>query len=186
MLNVVKRLDLGLYSNAYLVFKNDNMNYFKSIILSLGWVFFAVFLISGYVMNTFKSGNHSLFTPITWDEHLNVFDGALSCSLTSEALMDRIALLREEIFPKLKKKEELAEGFIYYFEDEGDLAVKILEFIGKEKQCCPFFKFDVSVLPFKKGIALKISGSKGVKEFLLSKELDLSSEQKIETTTLRE
>ena len=71
----------------------------------------------------------------------------------------------------MTKKTELEEGYIYYFEDEGDLAIKILEFIGKEKQCCPFFKFDFSVLPFKKGLALQISGSEGVKEFLSSKEL---------------
>lgn len=150
------------------------MKKLKTIILSLGWVFLILFLGSGYVMNQFKSGTEkSTFTPITWSEHLSVFEGALSCSLTSTELQDRIALLRTEIFPNLIKKEELAEGFIYYFEDEGDIAVKILEFIGKEKQCCPFFKFDVSVLPFEKGIALQISGSEGVKDFLLSKELEM-------------
>lgn len=150
------------------------MEKFKLAFLGLGWVLFAVFLGSGYVMNQFKTNTeNSAFTPITWGEHLSVFEGALSCSLTSTALQDRITLLREEIFPNLTRKEELTDGFIYYFEDEGDLAIKILEFIGKEKQCCPFFKFDISVLPFKKGIALQISGSQGVKDFLLSKELEM-------------
>lgn len=139
--------------------------------LSLGWVFLALFLGSGYVMNKFKSGQKTAFSPITWTEHLSIFEGALSCSLTSAELQDRIALLRTEIFPKLTKKVELEEGYIYYFADEGDLAIKILEFIGKEKQCCPFFKFDFSILPFEKGLALQISGSAGVKEFLSSKEL---------------
>lgn len=150
------------------------MKNLKLVILSLGWVLLAVFLGSGYVMNKFKSGTEkSAFTPITWNEHLSVFDGALSCSLTSAELQDRIAMLKDEIFPNMTKKEELEEGYIYYFEDEGDLAVKILEFIGKEKQCCPFFKFDFSVLPFKKGLALKISGSEGVKDFLSVEELKL-------------
>ena len=144
------------------------------VILGLGWVLLALFLGSGYVMNHFKSGTEkSAFTPISWGEHLIVFEGALSCSLTSAELQDRIALLKTEIFPNLTRKEELADGFIYYFEDEGDIAIKILEFIGKEKECCPFFKFDVSVLPFEKGIALQISGSEGVKDFLLSKELEM-------------
>lgn len=148
------------------------MKKLKLLFLGLGWVLLALFLGSGYVMNKFKSGTEqSNFTPITWEEHLSVFEGALSCSLTSAELQDRIALLRTEIFPKLKRKVELEEGYIYYFDDEGDLAVKILEFIGKEKQCCPFFKFDFSVLPFKKGLAFQISGSEGVKEFLSSKEL---------------
>ncbi len=154
--------------------KNFIMKNLKLVILSLGWVLLVIFLGSGYVMNKFKSGTEqSNFTPITWGEHVAVFDGALSCSLTSAELQDRLAMLRTEIFPKLTKKVELEEGYIYYFEDEEDLAVKILEFIGKEKQCCPFFKFDFSVLPFKKGLALQISGSEGVKEFLSSKELAL-------------
>lgn len=148
------------------------MKNLKTIILGLGWVLLAIFLGSGYVMNKFKSGTETTaFTPITWNEHISLFEGALSCSLTSDELQDRIALLRTEIFPNLTKKVELEEGFIYYFEDEGDLAIKILEFIGKEKQCCPFFKFDFSILPFNKGLALQISGSEGVKEFLSSKEL---------------
>ncbi len=147
------------------------MKNFKLFILGSGWVFLALFLGSGYVMNKFKSGQKTAFSPITWEEHLSVFEGALSCSLTSAELQDRIALLRTEIFPNLTKKVELEEGYIYYFADEGDLAIKILEFIGKEKQCCPFFKFDFSILPFENGLALQISGSTGVKEFLSSKEL---------------
>ena len=138
----------------------------KIIILGLGWILLTVFLGSGYIMNKFKSGEQTAFTPITWAEHLSVFEGALSCSLTSAELQDRIAQLKEEIFPNVTQKVELEEGYIYYFEDKGDLAIKILEFMGKEKQCCPFFKFDFSILPFNKGLALKISGSEGVKAFL--------------------
>jgi len=160
------------------------MKNLKLVILSLGWVLLVVFLVSGYVMNKFKSGTEaSAFTPVTWDEHLSVFEGALSCSLTSAELQDRIAMLRDEIFPNVTRKEELEEGYIYYFEDEGDLAIKILEFIGKEKQCCPFFKFDFSILPFKKGLALKISGSEGVKEFLSDKELSMDDSENIKKAT---
>ena len=144
----------------------------KTLFLALGWVLFILFLGSTYIMNLFKSGQDtSIFTPITWEEHLSVYEGALSCSLTSDELQDRIAMLRTEIFPKLIRKKELKEGYIYYFDDEEDLAIKILEFIGKEKECCPFFKFDFSVLPFKQGLALQISGSEGVKDFLAANDL---------------
>ena len=118
-------------------------------------------------MNTFKSGEKQFaFTPISWNEHVSVFEGAISCSLTDAALQDRIAFLKKDIFSKIKKKVEMEEGFIYYFEDEGDIAKNILDFIDMEKQCCPFFKFDFSILPFKKGLALQISGSKEAKEFI--------------------
>jgi len=148
------------------------MNILKNLLLGMGWVLLAAFLLSSYVMNTYKSGtSQHAIAPITWEEHLLVFDGALSCSLTTDELQDRIALLRAEIFPNLKRKVALEKGYIYYFEDKGDMADKILEFVSKEKQCCPFFKFDFSILPFKKGLALQISGSKGVKDFLDDQEL---------------
>ena len=150
------------------------MKNLKTVILGFGWVLFALSLASSYVFNTFQSGaKKTAFAPITWAEHQLVLEGALSCSLTTDELQDRIAFLRTEIFPNLKRKEETAEGYIYYFEDEGTLATHILEFIGKEKQCCPFFKFDFSVLPFNKGLALQISGSEGVKEFLKKNELQM-------------
>ena len=45
------------------------MKNLKLVILSLGWVLLVVFLVSGYVMNKFKSGTEaSAFTPVTWDE----------------------------------------------------------------------------------------------------------------------
>ena len=142
---------------------------FVIFLLSLGWILLFLFLGSAFVMNKFKTGSdHFAFTPIPFEEHLSVFEGAISCSLTSGELQDRIAYLKKDIFPRITKKTELEEGFIYYFDDKEDLAEKILEFIGKEKQCCPFFKFDLSVLPFKKGVALQISGSKGAKEFLIA------------------
>jgi len=136
-------------------------------VLALGWVLLFLFLGSAYFFNSFtKDTNKSSWSPISWEEHLLVFDGALTCSLTSDELLERKQELREKIFPQLVKKESLNNGYIYYFEDNQELAEDILEFIGKEKQCCPFFKFDFSVLPFKKGLALQISGSPAVKDFL--------------------
>ena len=136
-------------------------------VLALGWVFLFLFLGSAYFFNSFTSDtNKNVWSPIAWEEHLLVFDGALTCSLTSEELLERKQELKESIFPQLVKKVALDNGYIYYFEDDQQLAEDILEFIGKEKQCCPFFKFDFSVLPFNKGLALQISGSPAVKDFL--------------------
>jgi len=143
-------------------------------LLALGWILLFIFLGSTYVFNTFTNQtDQSSWSPIAWEQHLLVFDGALSCSLTSDELLVRKKELKETIFPKMIKKEALENGYIYYFEDEQQLAEDILEFIGKEKQCCPFFKFDFSVLPFKKGLALQISGSPGVKDFLKDMEQTL-------------
>ncbi len=138
-----------------------------------GWILFLLLLASSFIFNSFNGDeSKNRFSPIAWKDHKMVFDGALTCSLTSAELMDRKQQLKAEIFPNLINKTELETGFIYYFEDEGELAEKIMEFIGKEKQCCPFFKFDFSILPFKDGLALQISGSKAIKDFLVDMESD--------------
>ena len=142
-------------------------NKMRNVIFGLGWILLILFLISGYVFNKFSSDSKSAFAPIAWENHVTVFQGVISCSLTDGELIDRKLELETKIFSKLKKKVELEDGFIYYFDDEERLAETITEFMLKEKKCCPFFKFDISILPFEKGIAFQISGSKGVKDLLV-------------------
>lgn len=148
-------------------------NKIRNVIFGLGWFLLFLFLISGSVFNTFSGESKSVFTPIAWEDHAAIFEGILSCSLTDEELIDRKLELKTKIFSKLKKKIELENGFIYYFDDEEGLAATITEFMLKEKDCCPFFKFDISILPFEKGIAFQISGSKGVKDMLLDFEKEV-------------
>jgi hypothetical protein len=101
-------------------------------------------------------------------------EGAISFSITTDALQERRIELKNKIFSQLLKKEELPQRFIFYFNDTEGMAENLTELMLKEKACCPFFKFDLSILPFNKGIALKISGSKAVKEMLVSFELENS------------
>ena len=145
------------------------------LLLALGWVLLVAFLISGHYFNTI-SGNKeaSFFTPIAFKDHLQVFKGAAQCSLTSEELMERKAYLSNEIFPKVINREKQTNGFVYYFKDDSTLLGQVFEFIQKEKACCPFFKFDVSILPFEKGFAMQISGSTEAVALLEEIEKDLS------------
>jgi hypothetical protein len=101
-------------------------------------------------------------------------EGVISCSLTSEGFQERRIELKNKIFSQLLKKEELPQGFTFYFNDTEGMAENLTELMLNEKACCPFFKFDLSILLFNKGIALKISGSKAVKEMLVSFELENS------------
>ena len=97
---------------------------------------------------------------------MQVFKGALQCNLTNEKLLERKKILKEKIFSKVSKKEKKLNGFVYYFENEEILLNDALEFIQKEKACCPFFKFDISILPFDYGFAIQISGPDEVLEML--------------------
>ena len=139
----------------------------KIFISALGWILLFISLASGYLYNQFHDEKDRFaFTPISWNNHIQVFDGTLSCLLLPEEKQARIEYLHEEIFEKVIRKKSLSDGYVFFFDDNEVVMNDLTEFIKIEKLCCPFFKFDLSVLPFGQGIALKISGSELVKEFI--------------------
>lgn len=129
-------------------------------LLSLGWIFLVLFLISGYFFNTLSDGPREFkLSPITWENHMHVFNGAIQCSFIGDDLMERKKVLKKELFSEVQKREETTEGIIYYFKDDAHLLESVMEHVQIEKRCCPFFQFDISILPFNQGFALKISSS---------------------------
>jgi len=132
----------------------------------------ALFLSSGYYFNKLSSDSAAFkFSPVTWDDHMQMFNGAIQCNLIEDDLLERKKLLKETIFSKVLKKEESLNGYIYYFNDDPNLLESVLEHIQIEKACCPFFKFDISILPFNNGFALQISGSEDAIEMIKDFEL---------------
>ena len=141
----------------------------KSLLLtafySLGWILFLVLIASSYLIEKYSSTKHK-FVPIQWKQQQSVFDGIIACTLSNGELQKRVDKLKVEVFSNRINLEETSNGYIYYFEDKDSMTNKLMELIIFEKGCCPFFKFDLSILPFNKGLALQISGNTDVKEFL--------------------
>ncbi|MBX2873995.1 MAG: hypothetical protein KTR30_17900 [Saprospiraceae bacterium] len=130
------------------------------VLLGMGWVLLGLFLLSGtYYKKLTGASDAPFLSPIAWEDHLQVFKGAVSCSLSSEELQERKADLRKLVMSKVDRKEVQANAYVFYFKDDPELLKHLMEFVQKEKACCPFFKFDLSILPFEKGMALQISGS---------------------------
>jgi len=128
-------------------------------ILGFGWLFFGVFLSSRYLYNRFSiDTTNSNFQPIVWKEHIDLFKGVLQCSLTSKDEFEHKKILKEKVFSKASYKESKKNGFTYFFNYDAILLKDVLEFVLKEKECCSFFKFDISILPYDHGMALQISG----------------------------
>lgn len=137
------------------------------LFLSLGWIFLAIFLLSGYYYNKLSlNDNVYKFHPITWENHLQMFDGAVQCKLVGDDLLERKKVLKEQIFSNVSKKQAVHNGYIYYFHDSDLLLKDALEFVAYERECCPFFKFDISILPFGQGFAIQLSGSEAAFEML--------------------
>ena len=139
----------------------------KYAFFGLGWLLLVLLLVSSYFIKRFDMGNSAAdYSSISWERQVDFFKGAIQCSLTDSDLLERKELIRADLLSRLDRKEELSNGFVFYFKDEPGLLDLVMEFIEKEKACCPFFKFDLSVLPFDQGIALGLSGAPGAVELI--------------------
>lgn len=91
----------------------------------------------------------------------------IACRL--DALNEREHGRRETLVRELIAKarvEERANG--YHLEWSGDPKVygKLVEFIGYERRCCPFFEFEVRVSGPSAPVTLLLHGTAEVKAFL--------------------
>lgn len=96
----------------------------------------------------------------------NLTNGALACLLTDAELAERKKALQKEIFVKVKKVEEVDDGYLFHLDNIENLLPNLFHFILLEKECCPFFQQDVTIRSNNAGIIWKVSGKDGVKEML--------------------
>lgn len=59
---------------------------------------------------------------------------------------------------------ESGEGFSFHL--PADLYDAVMQFVARERLCCPFLKFVVVVPPDRASMELRISGPAGAKEFI--------------------
>lgn len=73
-------------------------------------------------------------------------------------------LLRKLFGERLRERRELPNGYEFHFdsEDIGDL----MHFVSKERLCCPFPAFDLSLAPNEGAVSLKMTGPPGTRAFL--------------------
>jgi|SRR5215469_666741 len=92
-----------------------------------------------------------------------VEDLPLACSLSPDQLRDR-SLENAALFARAQAVEELADGYRYTF-SAGD-APELLAFILAERDCCPFFTFELALPTPHRAVHLAVRGQDGVKEIL--------------------
>jgi hypothetical protein len=95
----------------------------------------------------------------------------IACNLLGRKFAERKEAISRERFAHADRVEELSDGFGYRFPAAEPWAAKVLEFIAAEKQCCPFFTFEVVFEPNDGPLWLRLRGSKSIKDFVLA-ELD--------------
>jgi len=71
-----------------------------------------------------------------------------------------------ELMQAIQKVQEVENGYAFMFADETALIPRIAEFISKERSCCPFLKFTLTVDSNREPISLSLTGPLGTQEFL--------------------
>lgn len=80
---------------------------------------------------------------------------------------DELALYQEltqALFAAVEEKKELRDG--YEFRLPPEALVTTSQWITYERKCCPFFAFELEVSKDAGPLWLRITGSRGVKEFI--------------------
>lgn len=101
-------------------------------------------------------------------EHEKVISEAfpIACSLDDVSLATRLDSLHQDLFAGVEERQELNDGYAVRFPGEGDWDAKLAEFVTSERQCCPFFRFELTFEPGRGPIWLKLTGPDGVKDFI--------------------
>jgi hypothetical protein len=76
-------------------------------------------------------------------------------------LWKRLKASRQEV-------QELQNGYAIGFPGDSQTLMEVAEFISRERRCCPFFTFEIEVADEGKPLWLRLTGTKGVKEFIKS------------------
>ena len=93
-------------------------------------------------------------------------DIPIACALPP----DEFGARRDDLLPGLLRRStasvETAAGFSYRFESAPDLLTAIALVLQRERDCCRFFRFVVTLEPDLGPIWLDVSGPPGTKAFL--------------------
>lgn len=90
----------------------------------------------------------------------------IACKLTDAEQGKRREELSREIFSGCEATNELDDGYEFVFPAGADWVQKLVHFVVSERECCPFFTFEMIFEPGGGPVSLRVRGSEGTKEFL--------------------
>jgi hypothetical protein len=90
----------------------------------------------------------------------------IACTLTPADLRTRRDQLLPGLLEQAEARAELPNGCRYRFAVSADRLQAITNVIDAERQCCRFFRFQVTVEPDLGPVWLDVTGPDGTREFL--------------------
>jgi hypothetical protein len=89
----------------------------------------------------------------------------LVCSLTGNDLAARGEVVRP-LMASYQNLQELEDGYAFQFPGESEWIQRVVSFVAEERQCCPFFTFELQYEPDLGPIWLRLRGSAEIKALL--------------------
>ncbi len=90
----------------------------------------------------------------------------IACRHTSPELRKRKSSVISQLTAEIILAEEIDNGYCFSFNYSAEILFKLTGFINLEKECCPFFNFNLSILSNSNTISLSLTGAAGTKEFI--------------------
>jgi hypothetical protein len=89
----------------------------------------------------------------------------LACLLTWEDLAARGEVVRP-LLASYQQLQELEDGYAFQFPGESEWIQRVVAFVAEERECCPFFTFELHYEPNLGPIWLRLRGSAEIKAIL--------------------
>lgn len=90
----------------------------------------------------------------------------IACRLTDKEQGRRWEELTGGLFSGCEGTNELNDGYEFVFPGGADWAKALASFVVSERECCPFFTFEMTFEPEGGTISLRMRGPEGTKEFI--------------------
>jgi hypothetical protein len=92
-----------------------------------------------------------------------------ACNIDGIPLQERTQYrqLFEALLGAIDEKRELPDGYAFRIKGERITTGQLVEWINLERQCCPFFGFQILWEPENGPLWLRLTGRQEVKDFIL-------------------
>ncbi len=89
----------------------------------------------------------------------------LACLLTGDELKERGEVV-QPLMASYQQMQELEDGYAFQFPGEPAWIQRVLSFVTEERQCCPFFTFELQFEPNLGPVWVRLRGSADIKALL--------------------
>lgn len=89
----------------------------------------------------------------------------LACSLTGAELAARGQVV-SPLMTSYQQMQELEDGYAFQYPGSSEWIQTLVTFVSEERECCPFFTFELQFEPNKGPIWLRLRGSAEIKALL--------------------